>query len=135
MFSFLLLLLLHFRCFYIGKAQSGAAELKRRAIGDDNFPLLIAAITEEWNAAVGSKAAAAIVLEEAPCAREGNGERVLASRVLLRWKPTEHGATAKARWVARGFEDPDVAEIERGCPTPQLDAARFARPSCAACHG
>ena len=52
--------------------------------------------------------------------RENQRERVISSRVVLRWKETDTGYQAKARWCVHGFNDPDIHEIERSCPTPEL---------------
>ena len=46
-------------------------------------------------------------------------ERVISSRLVLRWKETDTGYKAKARWCMHGFKDPDIHEIERSCPTPE----------------
>ena len=48
-----------------------------------------------------------------------NRERVISSRLVLRWKETDTGYKAKAM---HGFKDPDIHEIERSCPTPGLSS-------------
>ena len=53
----------------------------------------------------------------------GHRERVMSSRLVLRWKETDTGYKAKARWCVHGFfKDPDIHEIERCCPTPELSS-------------
>ena len=47
---------------------------------------------------------------------------MISSCLVLRWKETDTGYKAKARWCVHGFEDPDVHEIERSCPTPELSS-------------
>ena len=49
---------------------------------------------------------------------------MISSRLVLRWKETDTGykAKAKARWCVHGFKDPDIHEIERSCPTPELSS-------------
>ena len=54
--------------------------------------------------------------------REEQRDRELSSRLVLRWKETDTGYKAKARWCVRGFKDPDIHEIERSCPTPELSS-------------
>ena len=47
---------------------------------------------------------------------------MISSRLVLRWKETDIGYKAKARWCVHGFKDPDIHVIERSCPTPQLSS-------------
>ena len=54
--------------------------------------------------------------------REKQRERVISSRLVLRWKETDTEYKAKARWCVHGFKDPDIHEIERSCPTPELSS-------------
>ena len=47
--------------------------------------------------------------------------RVSSSRLVLRWKETNSGHVAKARWCVHGFKDPhDIDEMERSFPTPEV---------------
>ena len=51
---------------------------------------------------------------------EANGSRTISARWVLTWKPSESGQDpprAKARLVLRGFQDPDVFDIEKTSPT------------------
>ena len=57
---------------------------------------------------------------QADVTREKQRERVISSRLVLRRKETDTGYKAKARWCVHGFKDPDIHEIERSCPTPEL---------------
>ena len=54
--------------------------------------------------------------------REKQRELMISSRLVLRWKETDTGYKAKARWCVHGFKDPDIHEIERSCPTPELSS-------------
>ena len=49
---------------------------------------------------------------QADVIREEHSERVISSRLVLRWKETDTGYKAKARWCVDGFKDPDIHEIE-----------------------
>ena len=57
---------------------------------------------------------------QADVIREKHSERVISSRLVLRWKETDTGYKAKARWCVHGFKDPDIHEIDRSCPTPEF---------------
>eukprot|EP00959_Pyramimonas_sp_CCMP1952_P372124 7792145-Pyramimonas_sp.AAC.1 len=81
------------------EAKSGAAELKHHAINDGDWPQSTAAVAKEWKAVVGIKAVAIIAPAEAEHIWKDTGERIITSRILLRWKPTEQGVAAKARRV------------------------------------
>ena len=54
--------------------------------------------------------------------REKQREWVISSRLVLRWKETDTGCKAKARWCVHGFKDHAIHEIERSCPTPELSS-------------
>ena len=54
--------------------------------------------------------------------REKHSERVISSRLVLRWKERDTGYKANARWCVHGFKDPDIHVIERSCPTPELSS-------------
>ena len=54
--------------------------------------------------------------------REKHCERVISSRLVLRWKETDTGYKAKARWCVPGFKNSAIHEIERSCPTPELSS-------------
>ena len=54
--------------------------------------------------------------------REKHSERVISSRLVQRWKETDTRYKAKARWCVHGSKDPDIHEIERSCPTPELSS-------------
>ena len=64
---------------------------------------------------------------QADVIREKHSERVISSRLVLRWKETDTGYKAKARWCVHGFKDPDIHEIERSCPTPELSSINVRR--------
>ena len=55
---------------------------------------------------------------QADVIREKHSERVISSRLVLRWKETDTIYKSKARWCVHGFKDPDSHEIERSCQTP-----------------
>ena len=80
------------------------------------------AIETEWQGVLDFKAVTIIDSTQAGPIREKQRERVISSRHVLRWKETDTGYKAKARWCVHGFKDPDMHEIERSCPTPELSS-------------
>ena len=79
------------------------------------------AIETEWQGALDFKAVTIIDSTQADVIRE-HREKVISSRLVLRWKETDTGYKGKARWCVHDFEDPDIHEIERSCPTPELSS-------------
>ena len=79
-------------------------------------------IETEWQGVLDFKAVTIIDSTLADVIREKHSERVISSRLVLRWKETDTGYKAKARWCVHGFKDPDIHEIERSCPTPELSS-------------
>ena len=80
------------------------------------------AIETEWRGVLDFKAVTIMDPAQADVIREKHRERVISSRLVLRWKETDTGYKAKARWRVHGFKDPDIHEIERSCPTPELSS-------------
>ena len=80
------------------------------------------AIETEWQGVLDFKAVTIIDPTQADVIQEKQCERVISSRLVLRWKETDTGYKAKARWCVHGFKDPDIHEIERSCPTPELSS-------------
>ena len=78
------------------------------------------AIETEWQGVLDFKAVTIIDSVQADVIRDKHRERVISSRLVLRWKETDTGYKAKARWCVHGFKDPDIHEVERSCPTPEL---------------
>ena len=83
------------------------------------------AIETEWQGVLDFKAVTIIDPTQADVIREKRCERVISSRLVLRWKETESGYKAKARWCVHGFKDPDIHEIERSCPTPEVPSTNI----------
>ena len=80
------------------------------------------AIETEWQGALDFKAVTIIDSTQADVIREKHRERVISSRLVLRWKEKDTGYKAKARWCVHSFKDPDIHEIRRSCPTPELSS-------------
>ena len=83
------------------------------------------AIETERQGVLDFKAVIIIDSTQADVIREKQSERVISSRLVLRWKETDTGYKAKARWCGHGYKDPDIHEIERSCPTPDLSSINF----------
>ena len=82
-------------------------------------------IEPAWQGVLDFKAVTIIDSTQADVIRGKQRERVISSRLVLRWKETDTGYKAKARWCVHGFKDPDIHEIERSCPTPELSSTNF----------
>ena len=78
----------------------------------------------EWKGVLGLQAVTVTLPEEAATIGQREEQRVSSSRPLLRWKEDDSGHVAEARWCAHGFKDgfndPDIHEIDRSCPTPEV---------------
>ena len=83
-------------------------------------PFCRRAIVTEWQGVLDFKAVTIVDSVQAEVIRGKHRERVISSRFVLRWKETDTGWKAKVRWCVHGFQDPDIHEIERSCPTPEL---------------
>ena len=95
---------------------------RRRGILEPPFCRRTNAIETEWQGVLDFKAVTIIDSVQADVIREKHRERVISSRLVLRWKETYTGYKAKARWCVHGFKDPDIHKIERSCPTPELSS-------------
>ena len=78
----------------------------------------------EWPGVMDYKAVTIIDSTQADVIREKHREPVISSRLVLRWKETDTGYNAKARWCVHGFKDPDthtrlsaVAQRQSCCPS------------------
>ena len=76
-------------------------------------------IEPAWQGVLDFKAVTIIDSTQADVIRGKQRERVISSRLVLRWKETDTGYKSKARWCVHGFKDPDIHEIARSCPTPR----------------
>ena len=65
-------------------------------------------IETEWQGVLDFKAVTIIDSMQADVIREKHRERVISSRLVLRWKETDTGNKAHARWCVHGFKDSDI---------------------------
>ena len=56
------------------------------------------------------------------CDQRKQRDRLIPSRLVLRWKEMDNGCKAKTIWCVHGFKDPDIHEIGRRCPTTELSS-------------
>ena len=68
------------------------------------------------------KAVTIIDPAQADVIREKQRDRVISSRLILRWKETDTACKAMARWCVPVFKDSDIHEIERSRPTPEVSS-------------
>ena len=106
--------------FYLSRRN--ADEVSWKHLSAEERMQLSKAIETEWQGVLDFKAVTIIDPAQADVIREKHHERVISSRLVLRGKETDIGYKAKARWCVHGFKDPDIHEIERSCPTPELSS-------------
>eukprot|EP00971_Amphidinium_carterae_P013562 267262-Amphidinium_carterae.1 len=108
-------------------------ELSPDEIDEKDWPEFEKAIKSEGSKMLEQfKGLDMLSLEESEYVRRTHGDRILPSRIHLRWKtePTDTGVKkiAKSRWLLVGFHDPDVLTLDgaaapssgAAAPTPQL---------------
>ena len=106
--------------FYLSRRN--AEEVSWKHLFAEEQTQFLKAIETEWQGVLDFKAVTIIDSTQADVIREKHGERVISSRLILRWKETDTGYKVKARWCVRGFKDPDIHEMERSCPTQELSS-------------
>eukprot|EP00971_Amphidinium_carterae_P255846 5079796-Amphidinium_carterae.1 len=73
-----------------------------------------------------NKAMTLLSASESQRVRQEHSDRIIASRMHLRYKPVEGEDgkglqyVAKARWIVLGFGDPDVLSVETRSPAPAM---------------
>ena len=106
--------------FYLGRRN--ADEVSWNHLSAEEQTQFSKAIETEWQGVLDFTAVAFIYSTQADVIREKHSESVISFRLVLRWKETDTGYKAKARWCVHWFKDPDLHEIERSCPTPELSS-------------
>ena len=106
--------------FYLSRRN--ADEVSWNHLSADEQTLFSKAIETEWQGVLDFKAVTIMDSTQADVIREKQRQWVISSRLVLRWKETDTGYKAKARWCVHGFDDPDIHEIERRCPTLELSS-------------
>ena len=81
------------------------------------------AIETKWQGVLDFKAETIIDSTQADVIREKHCERVISSR-LLRWKETDTGYKAKARWCVHGFYVPEHYTADPGVDYVRRDVGR-----------
>ena len=106
--------------FYLSRRN--ADEVSWKHLSADEQTQFSKAIETEWQGVLDFKAVTIKDSTQADVTREKHSQRVNSSRLVLHWKETDTGYKAKARWCVHGLKDPDIHEIERSCPTPELSS-------------
>ena len=109
---------------YVAK-KTASDEVKEKDISEEEWPEWRKTDAEEWEKVLGSGAVVLRTPQQSRAIwkeleREGKLDRVIDSRIVRRRKPGEQlgeEASRKSRWVVRGDQDPDSAEIEVYAPT------------------
>ena len=105
--------------------KKGSNELKEEDISQEEWPEWKKADEEEWKKVLATGAVRVLSEEESEeitrqLKETGKSSRILPSRIVRRWKPSEQPGTApsrKSRWCIRGDKDPDLLELSRYAPT------------------
>eukprot|EP00971_Amphidinium_carterae_P054288 1069486-Amphidinium_carterae.1 len=105
--------------------RKASDELDPNSISPADWPAFEQAIKKEGAKMLNEfRGLEVLSLEESDRVRQTHGDRILPSRLHLRWKveSTSTGTkkSAKARWILVGFHDPDVLSLDGAAPTPQL---------------
>ena len=95
--------------FYLSRRN--ADEVSWKHLSAEEETQFSKAIENEWQGVLDFKVVAIIDSVQADVIRDKHRERVISSRLVLRWKETDTGYKAKARWCVHGFKDPDIHEI------------------------
>ena len=106
--------------FYLSRRN--ADEVSWNHLSDEDRTQFSKAIETVWQGVLDFKAVTIIDPTQADVIREKQRERVVSSRLVLFWTETDTGYKAKARWCVHGSKNPDIHEIERSCPTPELSS-------------
>eukprot|EP00971_Amphidinium_carterae_P141915 2810998-Amphidinium_carterae.2 len=100
-------------------------ELDPTSISAEDWPAFEEAIRKEGAKMLEEfRGLEVLSLADSEKVRREHGNRILPSRLHLKWK-TESTSTgtkrsAKARWLLVGFHDPDVLTLDGAAPTPQI---------------
>ena len=108
---------------YISSKSSD--EVKEEDIKPEEWAEWRKADAEEWAKVAASGAVRVMSTEESKeverqLRETGAEKRILPSRVVRRWKPSEQPGQApsrKSRWCVRGDKDPDLLMLDRYAPT------------------
>ena len=100
-------------------------ELSRHMILESEWPRFLQDTVAEWAAILDTSAVTIISPAAAKDTRKHLSHRIVPPRHVFREKPGEGvGAASKAkcRWCAPSHRDPDIRQLERSTPTPQISS-------------
>ena len=105
--------------------KKNSSELREEDIPAEEWPEWKKADKEEWQKVLDTGAVKVLTEEESKqvvkqLREAGTASRILPSRIVRRWKPSEQpgkAATRKSRWCIRGDKDPDLLQLNRYAPT------------------
>ena len=112
----------HVKAWMVKKSSD---EVEEKDISPEEWPMWKESDRAEWSKVEQTGAVKALSIEESASIEEqlkeiGKSNRILPSRMVRRWKPSEHPgvpATRKTRWCIRGNRDPDLLPLNRYAPT------------------
>ena len=88
--------------FYLSRRN--ADEVSWNHLSDEEQTQFSKAVETAWQGVLDFKAVTIVDSTQAEATREKQRERVISSRFILRWKETDTGYKAKARWCVHGFQ-------------------------------
>ena len=105
--------------------KRGSDEVKEEDIPDEEWEQWHVADGAEWSKVAATGAVKALPPDESrdvmnQLSEAGLSARILPSRMVRRWKPSEQPGvppTRKSRWCVRGDQDPDLLQLDRHAPT------------------
>ena len=104
--------------FYLSRRN--ADEVSWNRLSTEDRTQFLKAIKTERKGVLEFKAVTITDPTQADVIGEKQRERMSFSRLVVRWKETDIGYLAKARWYVHGCKDPYIHEIERSCPMSEL---------------
>ncbi|CAK9108923.1 Retrovirus-related Pol polyprotein from transposon RE2 (Retro element 2) (AtRE2) [Includes: Protease RE2 [Durusdinium trenchii] len=105
--------------------KRGSDEVREEDIPTEEWEQWRISDGAEWSKVEATGAVKALTLEESCDVAQqlhdaGISSRILPSRMVRRWKPSEQPGippTRKSRWCVRGDHDPDLLQLDRHAPT------------------
>ncbi|CAK0837510.1 unnamed protein product, partial [Prorocentrum cordatum] len=105
------------------------AEVQLKNLSPAERQLFVESDAKEWSAMTATGAARVLSPDESPLARRRHPDRILSSRMVRRFKPSEGVGsmpTAKSRWRVHGHQDPGGESLQVYAPTPQSETIMVA---------
>eukprot|EP00971_Amphidinium_carterae_P344931 6485618-Amphidinium_carterae.1 len=112
------------------KKKTGDGVVESSALSPEEWDEFLPAIRKEIDSMINiNKGLTPMTLQRSFDIYNNKPDRVVKSRLMLRWKPVETETTIirkpKARWIMLGHQDPDALKLEGRAPSPTLQAVNI----------